>query len=80
MPNTPFGNGAGGVRGGAATPPDLTRPKPPATPPREQPNPNSIPDGGPSVFPQTDRNAGGPAKNQPATVGKPSGGYKPFRV
>jgi hypothetical protein len=78
---SPFGNGQGGARGGGARPADLvTNPPKPAREERIQPNPQSIPEGGTSPFPAIDRNAGGPAKQSGASVGKPGSGTKPFRV
>lgn len=59
---------------------DRTLQTPPVREERTQPNPQSIPDGGNSVFPALDANAGGPAKGSPATIGKPGGGAKSFRV
>jgi hypothetical protein len=64
--------------GGA--PIDRTRPTAPMREERTQPNPQSVPEGGTSVFPALDAHAGGPAKGSPATIGKPGGGGKSFRV
>lgn len=64
-----------------ARPVDFTRNAPkPAREERIQPNPGSVPEGGNSPLPQIDRHAGGPAKNSPATIGKPGGGGKSFKI
>lgn len=78
-------NPMGAQRSGLPRPMDWTRPAMPAKPSgasaaSSMPNPASAADGGLSVFPALDANAGGMAKGSPATVGAPGGGRKSFRV